>query len=105
MSGSVRGMVSSSVLLLCVSREDILAWLADQGYAYMVDSTNLSDAYTRNFIRLNVLPLLEEINPSAREYHRTFRRASFCRRDYIYMYWNKPGKRLSYRMIVFLSGR
>ena len=50
--------------LLCVSREDILAWLADQGYAYMVDSTNLSDAYTRNFIRLNVLPLLEEINPS-----------------------------------------
>ena len=44
--------------LLCVSREDILAWLADQGYAYMVDSTNLSDAYTRNFIRLNVLPLL-----------------------------------------------
>ncbi len=52
--------------LLCVSREDILAWLADQGYAYMVDSTNLSDAYTRNFIRLNVLPLLEEINPSAR---------------------------------------
>lgn len=52
--------------LLCVSREDILAWLADQGYAYMVDCTNLSDAYTRNFIRLNVLPLLEEINPSAR---------------------------------------
>jgi tRNA(Ile)-lysidine synthase len=52
--------------LLCVSREDILAWLVDQGYAYMVDSTNLSDAYTRNFIRLNVLPLLEEINPSAR---------------------------------------
>lgn len=52
--------------LLCVSREDILAWLADQGYTYMTDSTNLSDAYTRNFIRLNVLPLLEEINPSAR---------------------------------------
>lgn len=52
--------------LLCVSREAILAWLSDQGYVYMTDSTNLSDAYTRNFIRLNVLPLLEEINPSAR---------------------------------------
>ncbi|MDD2953321.1 MAG: tRNA lysidine(34) synthetase TilS [Parabacteroides sp.] len=52
--------------LLCVSREDILAWLAEQGYAYITDSTNLSDAYTRNFIRLNILPLLEEINPSAR---------------------------------------
>ena len=90
--------------LLCVSREDILAWLADQGYAYMVDSTNLSDAYTRNFIRLNVLPLLEEINPSARN---TIARSSIFlpQRLYIYMYWNKPGKRLSYRMIVFLSGR
>ncbi|MDD7560271.1 MAG: tRNA lysidine(34) synthetase TilS, partial [Parabacteroides sp.] len=30
-------------------------------------STNLSDAYTRNFIRLRVLPLLEEINPSVRQ--------------------------------------
>ncbi len=53
--------------LLCVSREEIVAWLAARGYAYVTDSTNLSDAYTRNFIRLRVLPLLEEINPSARE--------------------------------------
>ena len=52
--------------LLCVSREAIVRWLDKQGYAYMTDSTNLSDAYTRNFIRLHVLPLLEQINPSAR---------------------------------------
>ena len=31
--------------------------------------------------------------------------ADRVQRLYIYMYWNKPGKRLSYRMIVFLSGR
>ena len=53
--------------LLCVSRADIVAWLENQGIRYVTDSTNLSDAYTRNFIRLNVLPLLEKINPSVRE--------------------------------------
>ena len=53
--------------LLCVSRADIVAWLENQSIRYVTDSTNLSDAYTRNFIRLNVLPLLERINPSVRE--------------------------------------
>ncbi|SEG28010.1 tRNA lysidine(34) synthetase TilS [Parabacteroides chinchillae] len=52
--------------LLPVSREEILKWLAEQHYSYVTDSTNLSDAYTRNFIRLRVLPLLEEINPAVR---------------------------------------
>lgn len=52
--------------LLAVSREEILKWLAERGLAYMTDSTNLSDAYTRNFIRLRVLPLLEELNPSVK---------------------------------------
>ena len=53
--------------LLAVSREDILEWLAGRGLTYVTDSTNLSDAYTRNFIRLRVLPLLEEINPSVKD--------------------------------------
>lgn len=53
--------------LLGVSRKEILNWLQEQHYTYVTDSTNLSDAYTRNFIRLRVLPLLEELNPSARQ--------------------------------------
>lgn len=53
--------------LLGVSRKEILGWLEDQHYEYVTDSTNLSDAYTRNFIRLRVLPLLEELNPSVRQ--------------------------------------
>lgn len=52
--------------LLAVSRSDILDWLAEQQLSYVTDSTNLSDAYTRNFIRLRVLPLLEELNPSVK---------------------------------------
>lgn len=53
--------------LLGVSRRDILNWLAESHYAYIVDSSNLSDEYTRNFIRLRILPLLEELNPSVRK--------------------------------------
>lgn len=52
--------------LLAVSRQELLQWLAEQSYTYVTDSTNLSDVYTRNFIRLKVLPLLEEINPSVK---------------------------------------
>ncbi len=53
--------------LLAVSRKEILEWLREQQLQYVVDSTNLSDMYTRNFIRLRVLPLLEKLNPSAPE--------------------------------------
>jgi tRNA(Ile)-lysidine synthase len=53
--------------LLAVGREEILAWLKEQGLTYVTDSSNLSDMYTRNFIRLRILPLLEEVNPSVRE--------------------------------------
>lgn len=52
--------------LLSVNRNQILDWLENEGLPYIVDSTNLSDVYTRNFIRLHVLPLLEQINPSVR---------------------------------------
>jgi tRNA(Ile)-lysidine synthase len=50
--------------LLSVSRADILHYLQQLGQSYVTDSTNLQDAYRRNKIRLRVLPLLEELNPS-----------------------------------------
>ncbi len=50
--------------LLAVSRREILAYLAELGQDYVTDSTNLQDEYTRNKIRLNILPLMEDINPS-----------------------------------------
>jgi tRNA(Ile)-lysidine synthase len=53
--------------LLPFDRNEILAWLAENQIAYCTDSSNLSDEYTRNFIRLRVLPLLEELNPSVRD--------------------------------------
>lgn len=52
--------------LLCINREDIIHYLKSIGQDYVTDSTNLEDEYTRNKIRLNLLPLMQEINPSVR---------------------------------------
>ena len=52
--------------LLCLTRDDLLHYLDRQGQSYVTDSTNLQDEYTRNKIRLNLLPLMQEINPSVR---------------------------------------
>ncbi|MDR1602586.1 MAG: tRNA lysidine(34) synthetase TilS [Tannerella sp.] len=53
--------------LLPFGRNEILAWLSDNQIEYRTDSSNFSDEYARNFIRLHVLPLLEKLNPSVRE--------------------------------------
>ena len=53
--------------LLCISRKEILSYLKLQNQNYVTDSTNLEDEFTRNKIRLNLLPLLREINPSVSE--------------------------------------
>ena len=52
--------------LLCLGRADIVRYLERKGQAYVTDSTNLQDEYMRNKIRLRLLPLMEEINPSVR---------------------------------------
>lgn len=52
--------------LLCVSRSEIRDYLQSVQQDYVTDSTNLCDDFQRNKIRLRVLPLLEEINPSVR---------------------------------------
>jgi iron complex outermembrane receptor protein len=50
--------------LLCLSRQEILKWLQEQQLDYVTDSSNFSDQYRRNFLRLRVIPLLQKINPS-----------------------------------------
>lgn len=49
--------------LLCVNRKEIEDYLHEQGFEYIVDSTNLENEYTRNKIRNIVMPILREINP------------------------------------------
>lgn len=52
--------------LLAVSRSEIMEYVSSHQLPYVVDETNNEDIYTRNIIRLKVLPLLETINPSVR---------------------------------------
>lgn len=51
--------------MLDVSRRDIETFLKDEKQNFITDSTNLIDDVTRNKIRLNLMPLIREINPSA----------------------------------------
>lgn len=50
--------------LLDVGREEIEAFLAGEGQPYVTDSTNLETDAVRNKIRLDILPLMRQINPS-----------------------------------------
>lgn len=52
--------------LLGVSRADIMAWLAARDLPYVLDSTNALADCRRNRIRLELLPEIEKIEPSAR---------------------------------------
>ena len=53
--------------LLCCSRDEVLEYLSNKGEKYVTDSSNLSTEYVRNKIRLELIPLLESINVSARK--------------------------------------
>lgn len=50
-------------LILC-TREMIEEYCKKKNIPFVTDSTNLSDDYTRNKIRHNVIPLLKELNPA-----------------------------------------
>ena len=66
----MRGMVpdTGEIIrpLLEVSRTEILHYLESKGETYVTDSTNLISDYRRNFLRNEILPLLESRWPEAR---------------------------------------
>lgn len=69
--------------LIGISRSEIEAYCKENSLAYVTDSTNLSDDYTRNKIRHSVIPVLKQINPAAVE---AFSRFSLnVRRDCEYL--------------------
>lgn len=51
--------------LLDVSRNDIENYLKEMNQSFVTDSTNLIDDVTRNKIRIKIMPLIRNINPSA----------------------------------------
>lgn len=50
--------------LIDCTREEIEQFCRENSLGYVTDSTNLSDDYTRNKLRLGIIPELKKINPS-----------------------------------------
>lgn len=59
----VRGQIIRP--LLCVTRQEIEAYLEERQQEYCIDSTNRELQYARNRLRTCVVPQLEQINPQA----------------------------------------
>lgn len=51
--------------LINCTRQEIEEYLAERNIKYVTDSTNLSDDYTRNYIRHNIVPEVLKLNASA----------------------------------------
>jgi len=55
--------------LIFHTKKEILTYLEENNIPYVIDESNLNDAYLRNKIRHNILPYLENIEP---KYHKKF---------------------------------
>jgi tRNA(Ile)-lysidine synthase len=49
--------------LLAISKKEIESYVTENNILYCTDQSNQDNKYDRNFIRLNILPQLERINP------------------------------------------
>ena len=83
--------------LLQESRDSILDYLRIIGQDYVTDSTNLQDEYMRNKIRLNLLPLMKELNPSILE---TIQETSFRMSEVASIYHQNRQKVLKQKVFV-----
>ena len=61
--------ISKSLIrpLLCVTKEEILKYAYQQQLPFVTDSSNLQAVCDRNKIRLEIMPLLQTLNPSVLE--------------------------------------
>jgi tRNA(Ile)-lysidine synthase len=73
----VRGRVQRP--LIEVTRGEVIQYLQDLDQPYRTDPTNLTGKYTRNRIRLEVLPVLQDLSPGAAR--NIARAASLARED------------------------
>ena len=70
--------------VLCCSRKEIEGYLKGKNIIFRTDSTNLKNSYTRNKIRLELIPYLKDnINDKSREHILSFARQLGDISDYI----------------------
>lgn len=78
--------------LLCASRKEIITYLEKISQNYVIDSTNLISEYKRNKVRLELIPLMETINPSVKDAIIT---TSEHLRQASEIYWEAVSERIS----------
>lgn len=66
--------------LLSTWRREVLDYLKEKGLSYRIDSSNLLVSHLRNRIRLELMPLLGQYNPSVKE--SLVRLAEVCGKEY-----------------------
>ncbi|TAG99531.1 MAG: tRNA lysidine(34) synthetase TilS [Sphingobacteriales bacterium] len=73
--------------ILFASRESLEAYAKDHGLAFMTDSSNLTDKYTRNYFRQHIIPMVEQVYPGTQDNLRNnmprFREAEYLYREAI----------------------
>lgn len=72
--------------LLKTTRAEIVDYCEKNNLAPNKDSSNFNTAYKRNFLRLNVIPLLEKINPLVKESLNTLAEISISENEIIEEY-------------------
>lgn len=87
--------------LLSYSRQDIELYCRAHKLKYVTDSTNASDAYTRNRIRHNVIPQLKTINPS----FLSTMRGNMEHLNQVFAMFDAQVKQLTKRAVVELDGQ
>lgn len=82
----VRGLKSIAVKrdriirpLLFAQRQNIEKFLQDQGVKFRLDKTNDSPTFSRNFVRLKIMPLLKTLNPKVLD---AFERTASVAKEY-----------------------
>ena len=70
--------------LVELNKRDILKWLENKNMSYCVDKSNFEDKFLRNRIRLKLMPVLSEINPSIAQ--NLYNLSSSASLDYDFIY-------------------
>lgn len=68
---------------LGVSKQEILDYLKSNNIPFVTDQTNFDDKYTRNAIRLNILPEIEKVFPEAEKSVYRFSQIARLEDDYL----------------------
>ena len=54
--------------LLCITRAEVEEYIKENNLSFVTDQTNQEDIYTRNWVRHELLPMLEKKQPKIRQH-------------------------------------